>query len=101
MMADMQSQIDQQQAQLDGMQGQIDATQQALPPESQEQLAQEPTAGSPVPMPQENPDLAAAPSPLAEGGMDPLAGSSMPPEVPEEEEGMSDQVTSFEDLLSI
>ncbi|MCR4870348.1 MAG: hypothetical protein K5859_03500 [Atopobiaceae bacterium] len=96
MMADMQAQIDMQQAQLDGMQGQIDATQQALPPESQEQLAQEPTAGSPVPMPQEIPDIAAAPS-SPEGGMEALAGSPMPPE----EEPMSDQVTSFEDLLSI
>ena len=96
MMADMQAQIDMQQAQLDGMQGRIDATQQALPPESQEQLAQEPTAGSPVPMPQEIPDIAAAPS-SPEGGMEALAGSPMPPE----EEPMSDQVTSFEDLLSI
>lgn len=96
MMADMQAQIDMQQAQIDGMQGRIDATQQALPPESQEQLAQEPTAGSPVPMPQETPDIAAAPS-SPEGGMEALAGSPMPPE----EEPMSDQVTSFEDLLSI
>ena len=96
MMADMQAQIDMQQAQLDGMQGRIDATQQALPPESQEQLAQEPTAGSPVPMPQETPDIAAAPS-SPEGGMEALAGSPMPPE----EEPMPDQVTSFEDLLSI
>lgn len=96
MMADMQAQIDMQQAQIDGMQGRIDATQQALPPESQEQLAQEPTAGSPVPMPQEIPDIAAAPS-SPEGGMEALAGSPMPPE----EEPMSDQVTSFEDLLSI
>ena len=96
MMADMQAQIDSQQAQIDGMQSRIDATQQALPPESQEQLAQEPVAGSPVPMPQEIPDMAAAPS-SPEGGMEALAGSPMPPE-----EGiMPDQVTSFEDLLSI
>ena len=96
MMADMQAQIDSQQAQLDGMQGQIDATQQALPPESQEQLAQEPIAGSPVPMPQETPDIAAAPSSPPEGGMGIPAGSPMPPEG-----SMSDQVTSFEDLMVI
>ena len=105
MMADMQAQIDDQQAQLNGMQGQIDATQQALPPESQEQLAQEPSAGSPVPMPQENPDLAAASSsPLAEGDMGPLAGSPMPPEAEDGEEdevGMSNRKASFEDMLSI
>ena len=96
MMAGMQAQIDSQQAQLDGMQGQLDATQQALPPESQEQLAQEPIAGSPVPMPQEIPDIAAAPSSSPEGDMGIPAGSPMSPEG-----GMSDQVTSFEDLMVI
>jgi hypothetical protein len=96
MMADMQAQIDEQQAQIDGMQGRIDATQQALPPESQEQLAQEPVAGSPVPMPQGIPDMAAANS-SPEGGMEALAGSPMPPE----EENIPDRMTSFEDLLSI
>ena len=102
MMADMQAQIDQQQMQMDGMQQQIDATQQALPPESQEQLAQEPIAGSPVPMPQETPDVAAAPLPSPEGGMGSLAGSPMPPEGEMAEDDMMDgQVTSFEDLLSI
>ena len=95
MMAGMQAQIDSQQAQMDGMQAQLDATQQALPPESQEQLAQEPIAGSPVPMPQEGPDLAAA-APLPQGNMGATAGSPMFPE-----EDMSQQVTSFEDLLSI
>ena len=97
MMADMQAQVDSQQAQIDGMQDQIAATQQALPPESQEQLAQEPIAGSPVPNPLEGaPDVAPESSP--EGGMEPIAGSSMPPE-----EGMTNdmQETSFEDLLAI
>lgn len=99
MMADMQAQIDQQQMQMDGMQQQIDATQQALPQESQEQLAQEPIAGSPAPMPQENPDIAAAPLPSPEGGMETLAGSPMPPD------GGSDMtsnpMTSYEDLFAI
>ena len=97
MMADMQMQIDGQQAQLDGMQEQLAATQQALPPESQEQLAQEPVAGSPVPNSLEGaPDVAPVSSP--EGGMEPFAGSPMPPE----EEDMTDmRDTSFEDLLSI
>lgn len=99
MMADMQAQIDQQQMQMDGMQQQIDATQQALPQESQEQLAQEPIAGSPVPTPQENPDIAAAPLPSPEGGMETLAGSPMPPDGGSDM--MGDQVTSFEDLLAI
>lgn len=99
MMADMQAQIDQQQMQMDGMQQQIDATQQALPQESQEQLAQEPIAGSPVPMPQENPDIAAAPLPSPEGGMETLAGSPMPPDGGSDM--MDGQATSFEDLLAI
>lgn len=99
MMADMQAQLDQQQAQMEGMQQQIDATQQALPPESQEQLAQEPIAGSPVPMPQETPDVAAAEPPLAEGGMGSLAGSPMPPEEGDMANDMP--MTSFEDLLAI
>ena len=96
MMADMQAQVDDQQAQINGMQDQIAATQQALPPESQEQLAQEPVAGSPVPNPLEGaPDV--APESSLEGGMEPIAGSSMPPE----EDMGEEQVTSFEDLLSI
>lgn len=103
MMADMQAQIDGQQMQMDGMQQQIAATQQALPPESQEQLAQEPLAGSPVPMPQENPDVAAAIPPLPEGGMGNLAGSPMPSEgeVPEENPGQMTSMTSIEDLLTM
>ena len=100
MMAGMQAQIDSQQAQMDGMQAQLDATQQALPPESQEQLAQGPVAGSPVPMPQGSPDMAATPPLPPEGGMgsNDLAGSPMPPEGGGD---MLDQVTSFEDLMSI
>lgn len=94
MMADMQSQIDRQQSQIDGMQGQIAATQNALPPESQEQLAQEPFAGSPAPMPQANPDMAATPD---LGGGEPLAEPSPLPE--EEETGQ--QVNIYDDLLSI
>lgn len=99
MMADMQAQLDSQQQQMDGMQQQLDATQQALPPESQEQLAQEPIAGSPVPNPLEGaPDVAPAiPSPVGGMGED-LAGSPMPPE---EDDMMSAPMTSYEDLLSI
>lgn len=96
MMAGMQSQIDDQQSQLDGMQSQLAATQQALPPESQEQLAQEPFAGSPAPMSQENPDIAEAATPSMGRGK-PFAGSSPLPE--EEEPGQ--QVNIYDDLLSI
>lgn len=96
MMAGMQSQIDHQQSQLDGMQSQLAATQQALPPESQEQLAQEPFAGSPAPMSQENPDIAEAATPSMGRGK-PFAGSSPLPE--EEEPGQ--QVNIYDDLLSI
>ena len=101
MMADMQAQIDSQQAQMDGMQAQLDATQQALPPESQEQLAQGPIAGSPVPNPLEGaPDVAPA-FPSSEGGMgQDLAGSPMPPEE-EMDEMMQQPMTSYEDLLAI
>lgn len=96
MMAGMQSQIDDQQSQLDGMQSQLAATRQALPPESQEQLAQEPFAGSPAPMSQENPDIAEAAAPSMGRGK-PFAGSSPLPE--EEEPGQ--QVNIYDDLLSI
>lgn len=96
MMAGMQSQIDDQQSQLDGMQSQLAATRQALPPESQEQLAQEPFAGSPAPMSQENPDIAEAATPSMGRGK-PFAGSSPLPE--EEEPGQ--QVNIYDDLLSI
>ncbi len=106
MMADMQSQIDGQQMQMDGMQQQLNATQQALPPESQEQLAQEAMMGQPVPMPQGNPDMAAATPPLPEGGMGSLAGSPMSPEgeqpgFDEDYETPGQQVNSFDDMLMI
>ena len=94
MMAGMQSQIDNQQLQLNGMQEQLDATQQAMA-QPQDQLAQEPEEGMPAPPLQESaPDTAPVVPP--EGDMGSLAGSPMPPEG-----GMSDEVTSFEDLLSI
>lgn len=96
MLADMQGQIDGQQAQIENMQGQLNATQNALPPESQEQLAQEPFAGSPVPMPQNGPDMAAAPMPM-EGG-DSFAESSP---LPGQEETPAQQVNMYDDLLSI
>lgn len=97
MMADMQAQIDMQQQRMDGMQAQLDATQQALPPESQEQLAQGPVAGSPVPNPLGGaPDVAPAIPP--EGDMGTFAGSPMPPE---DEDMGGEQVTSYEDLLAI
>ena len=96
MMAGMQSQIDMQQAQMDGMQQQLDATQQAvMAQQPQEQLAQEPVAGSPVPPLQEGaPD--AAPEP--EGDMGTFAGSPMPPEG---DDMAMTSPTSFEDLLAI
>lgn len=97
MMAGMQAQIDGQQAQIDGLQGQMAATQQALPPESQEQLAQDPLAqagGMPVPNPPEgSPEVAPAPM---EGG----EASPSLPALPEEETP-DQEVQSFDDLLTI
>lgn len=97
MMAGMQAQIDGQQAQIDGLQGQMAATQQALPPESQEQLAQDPLAqvgGMPVPNPLEgSPETAPAPM---EGG----EASPSLPALPEEETP-DQEVQSFDDLLTI
>ena len=92
MMASMQSQIDQQQAQIDGMQGQIDAA--VAPDESQEPLAQEPFAGSPAPMPQENPDNTAAVT-LPEGGANAESAPSSEVVSPDQ------QVKMYESLLSI
>lgn len=57
MMAGVQGQLDAQQQQINGMANQLQATQQALPPESREQLAQGPV---PVPTPQASPDEAEA-----------------------------------------
>lgn len=94
MMQDMQQQIDGQQQQIDGMQQQIDATQQALPPESQEQLAQEPIAGSPVPNPLEaSPE--SAPVPMGGGEASPSLPSPMEEETPDQ------QMNLYDDLFNI
>ena len=97
MMAGMQAQIDGQQAQIDGMQGQIAATQQALPPESQEQLAQDPmaqAAGMPAPNPLEA---------IPEGAPAPMESGEASPSLPTfpEEETAGQQVEPYEDLLTI
>ena len=99
MMADMQAQIDGQQQQIDGLQGQMAATQQALPPESQEQLAQDPMMqqadmGMPVPNPLEaSPE--SAPALIGEEAALP----SQPPLLEEETPGQ--QVIPYDDLLTI
>lgn len=94
MMADMQAQIDGQQAQIDGLQGQMAATQQALPPESQEQLAQDPMAqamGMPAPNPLEA---------MPEGAPAPMAGEGASPSpLPMPEEEMPAQQVSLNDEL--
>lgn len=94
MMADMQGQIDGQQAQIADLQGQMAATQQALPPESQEQLAQAPEAGMPVPNP-----LEAVPG----GAPAPTEGGELSPSLPvlPEEETPGQQVENFDDLLTL
>jgi len=97
MMADMQGQLDAQQAQIGDLQGQMAATQQALPPESQEQLAQAPvppSTGMPAPNPQEAMPVG-APAPM-EGG----EASPSLPALPEEEMP-GQQVTDFDELLTI
>ena len=97
MMAGMQQQIDGQQGQIADLQNQMAATQQALPPESQEQLAQEPMAspmGSPVPIPMEaSPE--SAPAPMEGGDISPGL-----PALPEEETA-GQQVNPYDDLLTI
>ena len=94
MLADMQSQIDGQQGQIDQLQGQMAATQQALPPESQEQLAQAPDMGMPVPNPLEaSPE--SAPAPTGNGGASP----SQPPFPEEETPGQ--QVEMLDELLTL
>lgn len=93
MIADMQAQVDAQAQQIGSMQQEINATQQALPPESQEQLAQDPFAGSPVPQAGIAPDEAL---PEPGGG---LASPSQPPVPGEEEPGQ--QVVPYEDLLTL
>lgn len=93
MMADMQAQIDGQQNQIMATNNRMDAMEQALPPESQEQLAQE-MPSQPVPMPQEIPAPAAASSET--GG----EASPSLPALPEDEMPGQD-VNIYEDLLSI
>lgn len=92
MMADMQAQIDGQQDQIMATNNRMDAMEQALPPESQEQLAQE---GMPVP-------TAAGEPPLPE--MPPSVGGETSPSlpaVPMQEETPGQQVDLTDDLLSI
>lgn len=94
MMADMQGQIDNQQAQIDGLQGQMAATQQALPPESQEQLAQE--EAMPVPSAAGEPPLPEMPSSVGGETLPSQPAAPMP-----EEETAGQQVDIYEDLLQI
>lgn len=94
MMADMQAQVDGQQAQINDLQGQMAATQQALPPESQEQLAQTPEInGTPVP------NMGLSP----EGEPMPMESGEASPSLPAfpEEETPGQQVENFDDLLTI
>lgn len=97
MMASMQQQIDGQQGQIDALQGQMAATQQALPPESQEQLAQDPMAqamGMPAPNPLEA---------MPEGAPAPMESGEAMPSLPAfpEEEIPGQQVENYDDLLTI
>lgn len=97
MMAGMQAQIDGQQGQIADLQGQMAATQQALPPESQEQLAQAPVTpmmGQPAPNPLEA---------MPEGAPAPMGSGEASPSLPAfpEEETPGQQVESYDDLLTI
>ena len=97
MLAGMQAQIDGQQGQINALQGQMAATQQALPPESQEQLAQAPMAqptGMPVPSPLEA---------MPEGAPAAMGGEEASPSLltfPEDETA-GQQVNNVDDLLTI
>lgn len=97
MMADMQTQIDSQQGQIDSLQGQMAATQNALPPESQEQLAQDPMAQAAGNASSQL--LEATP----EGAPAPMEGGEASPSLPAlpEEETAGQEVQSFDDLLTI
>ena len=97
MMADMQAQVDGQQMQINDLQGQMAATQQALPPESQEQLAQAPMAMPPAQSPA--PNLEAVP----EGAPAPTESGEASPSLPAlpEEELPGQQVESFDEMLTI
>lgn len=92
MMADMQAQIDTQAQQIGNIQQEINATQQALPPESQEQLAQEPFAGSPVPPTDLAPDE-------GQNMVLPETSPSLGEDLQEETPGQ--QVDLYDDLLMI
>ena len=97
MLSGMQQQIDGQQGQIMDLQDQMSATQQVLPPEAQEQLAQGPMPsdmGAPVPNPLEgSPEIAPAP----------IEGEATLPSQPSplEEEIAGQQVNSYDDLLTI
>ena len=97
MMADMQAQIDGQQGQIADLQGQMAATQNALPPESQEQLAQDPMAQAAGNASSQL--LEATP----EGAPAPMEGGEASPSLPAlpEEETAGQEVQSFDDLLTI
>lgn len=90
MMADMQQQIDGQQMQIDGQAQQIEQMQQAMLPESQEQLAQGPVAGPPVPAAE------AAPAGAPDTGGETSPSLPLPPE-----ETPGQQVDMYDDLLQI
>lgn len=92
MMSDMQAQIDTQAQQIGNMQQEINATQQALPPESQEQLAQEPFAGSPVPPTDLAPDE-------GQNMVIPETSPSLGDDLQEETQGQ--QVDVYADLLKM
>lgn len=94
MMADMQQQIDGQQMQIGDLQNQLSATQAALPPESQEQLAQAPNMGMPAPNPLEA---------MPEGAPAPMESGEASPSLPAlpEEELPGQQVDSFDEMLTI
>lgn len=97
MMAEMQGQIDGQQMQINDLQNQVAATQQALPPESQEQLAQVPMAessGMPAPIPLEA---------MPVGAPAPMEGGEASPSLPAfpEEETPGQEVNLEESLLTL
>lgn len=96
MIAGLQQQVDGQQAQIDGLQGQMAATQQALPPESQEQLAQMPIA-QPMGMPAPN-----APEVMPEGAPIPMESGEASPSLPAfPEETPGQQMTLDDELLTL
>jgi hypothetical protein len=97
MMSDLQAQVDGQQGRIDSLQGQMSAMQQALPPESQEQLAQDPMAdvtGAPVPNVMEA-------SPESAPVM-PMRGGETSPSLPAPPDDMAEQPEDlYDDLLTL